>query len=71
MKHTIIFAFVPILFYVLPMPHNAPIPRPSSSLSVKIGRWAEAQATGWGIVALVVLAVLGAVVALSRSRLLG
>lgn len=45
-------------------------PSVPSALSLKIGRWAEARATGWGIVALVVLAVLGAAVALGGPGLL-
>ena len=39
-------------------------PRPPSAVSFRIGRWAQAQATGWGVAALVVLAALLAAVIL-------
>jgi hypothetical protein len=52
------------------MPQDPHPPSTPSALSLKIGRWAEARATGWGIAALVVLAVLGAAVALGGPGLL-
>jgi hypothetical protein len=45
--------------------------RETAALSLKIGRWAEARATGWGVVALVILAALLAAVVLSGRTLLG
>lgn len=39
------------------MPDKRPTQRAPSTLSFKIGRWMEATATGWGIVALMVLAL--------------
>ena len=38
--------------------------RPESALSFKLGRWAEAHATGWGVAALVALCALLAAVVL-------
>lgn len=59
MKHTEFLAIVPDLFYCPRMP-NKPHPRRApSALSFKIGRWAEAHATGWGLMALVILAIVG------------
>jgi hypothetical protein len=46
------------------MPNTARHSRPPSALSFKIGRWAQASATGWGVAALVVLAILLAAVIL-------
>lgn len=46
------------------------LPAAASALSLKIGRWAEARATGWGIAALVLLAGLAAAVALGAPGLL-
>jgi hypothetical protein len=40
------------MFYTIWMAHRIPRPRPESSLSLRIGHWFEAQATGWGLVAL-------------------
>jgi hypothetical protein len=41
------------------MPTDEPPTRALSALSFKIGRWAEARATGWGVAVLpVVLVVL-------------
>ena len=51
------------------MPNTAPSSREETALSFKIGRWAEARATGWGVAALVILAGLAAAVALSGGLL--
>ena len=49
---------VPYLFYFLAM-SRALKSRPAvTTLSFKIGRWAEAQATGWGVAALPVVLVI-------------
>jgi negative regulator of sigma E activity len=45
------------------MANNRDCPQAPSALSLRIGRW-EARATGWGVAALVVLAVLFAAVVL-------
>jgi hypothetical protein len=45
------------------MPDTARTSR-DDALSFRIGRWAEARATGWGVAALVVLAGLAAAVVL-------
>jgi hypothetical protein len=44
------------------MPNDPP--RPESAVSFKLGRWAEARATGWGVAALVALCALLAAVVL-------
>lgn len=49
------------------MPNDPP--RSESAVSFKLGRWAEARATGWGVAALVVLCTLLAAVVLIRGGL--
>jgi hypothetical protein len=50
------------------MPDQRRSPRAPSTLSFKIGRWVEASASGWGIVALTILAlVLSAAVIVGRA----
>lgn len=56
----IVFGDVPCMFYAAPMskpPVNSPAP---ATLSLRIGRWFEANATGWGVlcVPLVILMLL-------------
>ena len=46
------------MFYTICMPQRIPHRRAESSLSLRVGHWFEAQATGWGLVVLPV--VLGA-----------
>lgn len=52
------------------MSNTARSTRDETALSFKIGRWAEARATGWGVAALVILAGLAALVVLSGRTLL-
>jgi hypothetical protein len=40
------------------MSRERPSPAAPNAVSFKLGRWAEAQASGWGVVALVILATL-------------
>ena len=40
------------------MPTKPSPPRAPDTLSFRIGRWAEASATGWGLAVLVVLMIL-------------
>ena len=45
------------MFYTALMPHASPPKK--STLSLKLGNWLEANATGWGIVAIpIVIALL-------------
>jgi hypothetical protein len=46
------------LFYDAAMPDKSLAPRAQSAISFRIGRWAQASATGWGVAALVVLAAM-------------
>jgi hypothetical protein len=59
------------LFYGFGVPDKSHHPRAPSALSFKVGRWAEAHATGWGLAALVVLAMVaaGVVVAMGPGLL--
>jgi hypothetical protein len=66
MKNTKFFAVVRILFYCGPMLIKPSTRRAPNALSFKIGTWAEASATGWGLAVLVILAILMAVVASAR-----
>ncbi len=52
----------------MPKPHLTP--RGETALSFRIGRWAEARATGWGVAALVALAALLAAAVLNGPVLL-
>lgn len=57
-KDTYFVDAVLYLFYFLPMP-RAPRSRTAiAAVSFKLGRWAEAQATGWGVAALPVVLVI-------------
>jgi hypothetical protein len=58
------------MFYNRSMPNTLPKSPDGASLSFRIGRWAEARATGWGVAALVVLAALAAAVILSGRLVL-
>lgn len=51
------------------MPIDPKAWRPRNALSLKIGRWAEASATGWGILALLLLAGLFAAVVVGAAPL--
>jgi len=44
------------------MPSSPPVSRAGNSFSVRIGRWVEASATGWGIAGVLALAVLAVAV---------
>jgi hypothetical protein len=47
------------------MPNKSTYPPPhagGASLSLKIGGWLEARATGWGVAALIVLSIGAAIV---------
>jgi hypothetical protein len=50
-------AFVLCMFYTGVMPRPASDPK-KSTLSLKLGSWLEANATGWGIVAIPVVILL-------------
>ncbi len=52
------------------MPNPPKTAHVGSALSFRLGRWAEAHATGWGVPALVVLAVLLAAAVMSGRVLL-
>jgi hypothetical protein len=56
-----IFADVACMFYTEPMPSPAKSPT-RATLTLKLGGWLEAHATGWGVAAIpiVILSVLGA-----------
>lgn len=47
-----ILAFVPCMFYTEAMPNTSRRTRPKASLTLKLGDWLEAHATGWGIAAI-------------------
>lgn len=49
------------------MPNPTRSSRDATALSLRIGRWVEAHATGWGVAALVVLAGLAAALVLSGA----
>jgi hypothetical protein len=49
------------------MPNKPHVPRAPDALSFRIGHWAEASATGWGLAVLVVLAILLALVVLAAG----
>jgi hypothetical protein len=54
------------MFYTICMPQRISHRRAESSLSLKVGHWFEAQATGWGLVALPL--VLGALLTVALLK---
>jgi hypothetical protein len=53
-------------FYTFPMPTQPPFPPQHDSLSVKVGSWFEANATGKGVLAIPVVVLLLAIAAVVR-----
>jgi hypothetical protein len=58
------------LFQNAAMSKHPDPPASRNALSFRLGRWAEARASGWGIAALVLLAGLATAVALTGSGVL-
>ena len=46
------------MFYTVSMSGNAPERPPPATFSLKLGQWFEANATGWGILAVPAVVVL-------------
>ena len=46
------------MFYTVRMPARGPRELPKTSLSIKLGGWLEANATGWGVVAVPIVVAL-------------
>ena len=51
------------------MPRSPPVFGPRNSISLRLGRWFEAQGTGWGVAAVPVLGLVLA--ALIAAKLIG
>ena len=59
----------PLHIVKLVMANTTPTIEQKNSVSLRLGRWFEARATGWGVAALPILVII--LVALAAARLLG